>query len=43
MSVFHSITAVTIAGAFVVGMLFVLLGSLRPVLAKRLNLSESRD
>jgi fucose permease len=42
MIAFHSITAVTISGAFVVGMLFVLLGSLRPVLAKRLNLSEAR-
>ena len=42
MIAFHSITAVTISGAFVVGMLFVLLGSLRPALAKRLNLSESR-
>jgi fucose permease len=37
-----TVTAVTIAGAFVVGMVLVLLGNLGPVLAKRLNLSEGR-
>ncbi|HLJ97190.1 MAG TPA: MFS transporter [Gemmataceae bacterium] len=39
---FQSITAVTISGAFVFGMLLVLLESLRTMLAKRLNLSETR-
>jgi fucose permease len=42
MNAFQSITAVTLSGAFVVGMLFVLLESLRALLAKRLNLSEGR-
>jgi fucose permease len=38
----QSVTAVTIAGAFVVGMTLVLLGSIRPLLAKRLALGETR-
>jgi fucose permease len=42
MTGFSSVTAVTISGAFVFGMLLVLLESLRTVLAKRLNLSETR-
>jgi fucose permease len=42
MTGFQSVTAVTISGAFVFGMLLVLLESLRTVLAKRLNLSEAR-
>ena len=40
MAGFQSITAVAISGAFVFGMLLVLLGSLRTILAKRLNLSD---
>ncbi len=42
MTGFQSVTAVTISGAFVFGMLLVLLESVRTVLAKRLNLSEAR-
>src|ERR1700730_16665290 len=38
----ESITAVTISGAFVFGMLLVLLESLRTILEKRLRLSASR-
>ena len=36
------VTTVTIAGAFVVGMILVLLNSIRPLLIERLHLSESR-
>jgi fucose permease len=39
---FQSPTAVTISGAFVVGMLLVLFTSIRLLLAKRLDISESR-
>jgi fucose permease len=39
---FHSVTAVTISGAFVFGLLLVLLESLRPMLVKRLALSPAR-
>jgi len=42
MAGFQSVTAVTISGAFLFGMLLVLLESLRGILAKRLNLSEQR-
>ncbi len=42
MSAFQSVTAVTIAGAFVFGMVLVLLGSIRLLLAKRFDLSEGR-
>jgi fucose permease len=42
MTGFQSVTAVTISGAFVFGMLLVLLESLRTILGKRLNLSEVR-
>ena len=38
----QSVTAVTIAGAFVFGVILVLLESLRPVLVKRLGISEAR-
>jgi fucose permease len=39
---FQSVTAVTISGAFVFGMMLVLLGSIRLLLAKRFELSEGR-
>jgi fucose permease len=42
MTGFQSVTGVTISGAFVFGMLLVLLESLRTALGKRLNLSETR-
>jgi fucose permease len=42
MPVFHSVTAVTISGAFVFGLLLVLLESLRTCLVKRLDLSPNR-
>jgi fucose permease len=42
MSGFQTVTAVTISGAFVFGMLLVLLQSLRAVLAKRFDLSGPR-
>src|SRR5260370_22805970 len=38
----EQVTTVTIAGAFVVGMILVLMGSLRPLLIKRLHISEAR-
>ena len=41
MPAFHSVTAATISGAFVIGLLLVLLENLRTVLAKRLNLSPT--
>jgi fucose permease len=42
MSGFASVTVVTISGAFIVGMVLVMLGSLRPVLAKQFQVSEGR-
>jgi len=42
MTGFQSVTTVTISGAFIFGMLLVLLESFRTVLTKRLNLSETR-
>jgi fucose permease len=42
MAAFHSVTAVTISGAFVFGLLLVLLENLRTVLAKRFGLSPTR-
>jgi fucose permease len=39
---FQSVTAATISGAFVFGMVLVLLESIQPLLAKRLSLPESR-
>ncbi len=42
MTGFQSVTAVTISGAFVFGMVLVLLGSMRLLLAKRFDLSEGR-
>src|SRR4051794_3678958 len=37
-----SVQAVTITGSFVVGMIIVLLGSIRPLMAKRLDISETK-
>src|SRR5437879_13584787 len=42
MTGFQTVTAVTISGAFVFGMLLVLLGSLQAVLAKRFELGGTR-
>ena len=39
---FQSVTAATISGAFVFGLVLVLLESIQPLLAKRLNLAEGR-
>jgi fucose permease len=39
---FEQVTTVTIASAFVVGMMLVLLVSLRPLLVKRLHISETK-
>src|SRR5437870_5288491 len=42
MSGFHAVTAVTITGAFVFGMVLALVGSLKLTLAKRLDIGEGR-
>jgi fucose permease len=42
MGSFHAVTAVTITGAFVFGMVLALVGSLKLALAKRLDIGEAR-
>lgn len=42
MGSFHAVTAVTITGAFVFGMVLALVGSLKLTLAKRLDIGEGR-
>jgi fucose permease len=42
MPLFHNVTAIAISGAFVFGIILVLLGGIRPLLGKRLGVPDAR-